>query len=273
VLFMEDKNDLISFDNYSSILDKIKSDFYQVRDIDNFSFFTAIQNVPENVNENLTNNFISMKHENNFEYGHSSLAEYFEEFINKYNPESITVRLNDLLNLAKIRINNDNHSNINTIQNVPENKIENLTKKFILMIYENNFEYGYISLAEEYFEELIKKYNPESVMGWLNGIFLKYFENTKIIIGLLHIIAHLDYKIVYPQGQTMAIAALSYNNIEVRECGIRAFEKWGNMESLKILKNLRCEEKWLSNYVQQIVYDLEEELNRNAITSQENKSC
>ena len=59
----------------------------------------------------------------------------------------------------------------------------------------------------------------------------------------------------------MAVAALSHADIEVRECGIRAFENWGNLHSLIVLENLEVSPPWLQDYVRRVVHDLRKELN------------
>ena len=57
-----------------------------------------------------------------------------------------------------------------------------------------------------------------------------------------------------------SLAAFPNKNQEVKEAAIRAFESWGNLESLKILKNISLEEEWLSEYLNEVISDLNEEL-------------
>lgn len=136
------------------------------------------------------------------------------------------------------------------------------TKELLTIILEQDFEYGFDSPADLFIKRLLNQ-NPTVTKDWLNSVFIDYFHDTRIIIGLLQIISHIEYFEIYPQGPTMAVAALSHVDSEVRECGIRAFENWGTVESLNVLRNLRCQEKWLQEYVQQVISDLEEELANN----------
>jgi len=133
------------------------------------------------------------------------------------------------------------------------------TQKLLNIIIEEDFEYGFNSPSDLFIKELMKL-NPNITKEWLNSIFIEHFHDYRVVIGLLHIISHLEYYQINPQGPTMALAALSHASSEVRECGIRAFENWGSSESLKILKHVRCGEKWLQEYVEQVVSDLEEDL-------------
>jgi hypothetical protein len=155
---------------------------------------------------------------------------------------------------------------------VPPDDIENIlnirrlkkfkgkyTTELLRIIREQDFEYGFDSPADLFVRELLRQ-NLTVTKEWLNSIFIDYFDDTRILIGLLQIISHIDYLEICPEGATMALAALSHVNPEVRECGIRAFENWGTVESLKVLRNVKCQEKWLQEYVQQVILDLEEEL-------------
>lgn len=142
---------------------------------------------------------------------------------------------------------------------------DNYTKELLHIILEQDFEYGFDSPADLFIKDLLNQ-NPIVTREWLNSVFLEYFYDRRILIGLLQLLSHMDYFEIYPQGQTMAVAALSHVDSEVRECGIRAFENWSNIESLNVLRNLKCPEEWLQEYVQQVISDLEEELASHAFS-------
>jgi hypothetical protein len=50
--------------------------------------------------------------------------------------------------------------------------------------------------------------------------------------------------------------ALRHKDAEVREAAIRALEKWGGDEALRILRQHRDAEEWLNDYVRQGTLDL-----------------
>ena len=131
--------------------------------------------------------------------------------------------------------------------------------RLLKLLHEQDFEYGVDTPADE----LVRKslYENESIAKeWLNRLFVENYGDQTVLIGILRVLSHFEYQEIAPQGPTMALAALSNANAEVRECGIRAFENWGTLDSLKVLKNVRCAEKWLDDYLQQVIADLEEEL-------------
>jgi len=135
---------------------------------------------------------------------------------------------------------------------------ENYTKELLRIICEQDFEYGFDSPADLFVRELMEQ-NEAVTKEWLNAIYIEQFSDIRVVIGLLQVVSHLQYPEIYPQGPTMALAALSHANSEVRECGIRAFENWGTIESLNILRNVKCTESWMQEYISQVIKDLEEE--------------
>lgn len=133
------------------------------------------------------------------------------------------------------------------------------SEKFLQSIRDSEFEFGYDSLADIFVRERIAE-NALATKEWINSLFIENYPNNEIAVGILRVIAHLDYDEIAPQGPTMALAALVHVSLEVRECGMRAFENWGTMECLKVLRSISCSEDWLSDYVHQVVKDLEEVL-------------
>ena len=140
-------------------------------------------------------------------------------------------------------------------------KAESLfAKELISLILNEEFEYGIDTKADAFVRHYMGL-NCPLTKEWINTIFVDNFADVFILVGLLRIIARLDYTGIYPQGQTMALAALSHENTEVKECGVRAYESWGTIESLKILENLTVGIQWLQEYIDDVVSDLRTEYN------------
>jgi hypothetical protein len=154
------------------------------------------------------------------------------------------------------------------ISSSSENKVnqrrqEILEKKFtnnlINCFIEEDFEFGFISRSEL----IIRKQfsiNALATRNWLNELFIKNFKTEKILLGLLRILGRFEEEIIFPQGQTMALAALVHENNEIKELGIRAFENWNSINSLEVLKKVNIESKWLKDYLIQVIDDLTKEL-------------
>jgi len=131
------------------------------------------------------------------------------------------------------------------------------TNSLLQLIHEEIFEYGMENAADEFVQDNLRDYSLYT-KECLGSMLLKHFANVGVLTGLLRIISHIDYEDISPIGQTMALAVLNHENVEVRECGIRAFENWGNIESLNILRHIKCKEKWLQDYLEKVIIDLEE---------------
>jgi len=137
---------------------------------------------------------------------------------------------------------------------------EKFTSELIYLLREEDFEYGKDTKADLLVRSKMEQ-NDLATKAWLNSVYVEYFSNTLILIGILRIIARLDYYVIFPEGQTMAIAALSHRDVEVKECGVRAFESWGSLNSLKILNGIRTDTLWLQEYIDKVIVDLRREHN------------
>ena len=159
-------------------------------------------------------------------------------------------------NAAYISIVDENYINQSRLL-----KLQNqFTPKLVNLILESDFEYGIDSQVDVFIRNQMKE-NSLATKHWLNDIFVANFPNPVILVGILHIISRLSYHEVYPEGQLMATTALSHSNVEVQECGARAFESWGTLRSLNILNNVEVATPWLQDYIKEVVKDLSREQN------------
>lgn len=148
----------------------------------------------------------------------------------------------------------ENYINSKRMQQLKSQFTPNLTK----LILESDFEYGVDSEVDVFVRDQMNN-NALATKSWLNDIFVENFSNPAMLIGILQIISRLPYLDVYPEGQTMALAALSHDSVEVKECGVRAFENWGSLASLNILKKLHVSPLWLQEYINTVVQYLQKE--------------
>jgi hypothetical protein len=146
----------------------------------------------------------------------------------------------------------------------PDLTFDNYTSTLLNMMQNEVFESGFSTESEKFVKSLIEQ-NQQATMTWLNGIFNRNIDSPKIIVGILHIISHFDYKKVYPNGQTIAMAAAFHKNVEVKDYAVKAFENWDNVDSLPILKNMDCQEQWLQEYIDELINDLEKGVAKNVI--------
>ena len=72
-------------------------------------------------------------------------------------------------------------------------------------------------------------------------------------------------------GATLDFTDLKSKEISshyITECGIRAFEHWGNLDSLHVLEKTKSDIPWLQEYIDDVVEDLRKD--HNVIISKKN---
>jgi len=129
--------------------------------------------------------------------------------------------------------------------------------KFLKALENSEFEFGNDALADRFLRERLKE-NEMATKTWLNEIFIDRFNQKAVVTGLLRVIAHLEHSEIAPQGPTMALAAMTHSDVEVRECGVRALENWGSQVYITALQAVDFPEPWLQDYVSQVVTQLQE---------------
>lgn len=136
---------------------------------------------------------------------------------------------------------------------------EQFTRELVRLISHEVFEYGIDTKADM----LVRKHmihNEHVTKHWLFRVYKAYRQNIPILLGLLRIISRLDYQQICSLGHLMVIQALSHNDIEVQECGIRALESWGTKECLAILElHSTFTYSWLQKYYNEVIQELRKE--------------
>jgi hypothetical protein len=160
---------------------------------------------------------------------------------------------------SKNRFSLSNSNSENEINLIRYDYLNRLTDELLQLIRDSDFEYGFDSPIDYFIKKQMQQ-NASVTKEWLTSVFNQNFRNVEITTGILRTIAHMSYDEIAPQGILMALASFSHKNSEVRECGIRTCENWAHPECLEILKNVTVPEKWLQNYISQVISDLEEDL-------------
>ncbi|MDO8721746.1 MAG: hypothetical protein Q7J31_05905 [Syntrophales bacterium] len=128
---------------------------------------------------------------------------------------------------------------------------------FHFLAQDSNFEYGYLSETDRFLTSSIEKFGPLA-KEWIEELFLENIHDRTVTCAILRTLAHQEYVNIYPQGVTIAIAAMRQNDYEIKENGIRCFENWENPTCLKILECLSIPEvPWLNDYLKSVIESLQ----------------
>jgi len=177
--------------------------------------------------------------------------DFVDLHINRNKSELVTETVEEIINDS-----NSSDLSANSSREIDELK-KVFFSNFIQILNDSNFEYGYSSSAEQFILKALDSYGIY-VREWINEVFIDNFSNEAVLESILRIISHFSYQDMYPQGMTMAIAALSHESIVVKENAIRAFENWENKESLEYLKSISVCDQWLNEYLLQVITYLED---------------
>jgi hypothetical protein len=161
------------------------------------------------------------------------------------------------LNMADYTIQKSPLSYISVVQDSRPDTIVDVKQYIRLktMLQEEITESGIVNPSEEIVESLYSE-DKRKANILLNELFLENFHTPHIIVGILHIISHFDYDLVSPEGPTLAIAALTHKDVEVREYGVKCFENWRHKDGIRILEQIKADERWLQNYINLVICDL-----------------
>jgi len=129
------------------------------------------------------------------------------------------------------------------------------------MMQEEIYESGVSNPSEEYFSDLLRK-DRLGALNCINEIFWTHFhahdkKMVNVLIGILHMISHLEYEDVLPTGQTLAALALNHKNIEVCEYAVKCFENWAHKDCVDKLRAMSISSRWLEKYVNDVIAELE----------------
>ncbi len=137
-----------------------------------------------------------------------------------------------------------------------KNIIENKKPVLYGLLKESDYEMGFESKAEKYFNELYRKYET-TADTILQNIYLENLDkNTHVLKEIIFIIAELP-KSRRKNLAYIAIAGLSNESDEVKDLSIRCFEAWNEKKYLSVLKNhVFCSGR-LEKYKEEVIQSLE----------------
>lgn len=202
----------------------------------------------ENFFEDVSNDFLTVVKEENIDEVNKPFGEF--------EPPTI----NDLF----LFNSEDNTNYVISEESVINEKLDFLNTKvtplLISLIKTEDFEFGQSNECIRLVTEQLLD-NKIAAQNWFNSLYVKYFiSDENILIGLLRIVEYLDENLLESVGKTMAIASIVHRNDEIKELAVRIFENWGSFESLNILKNITGQTKWLQDYIDQVINDINVEL-------------
>lgn len=101
------------------------------------------------------------------------------------------------------------------------------------------------------------KYSFETMGTVLQNIYVKFNDQPKMLVGICRSLCRYDLAEVMPWGPTMLSGLLNNRSELVKEYAIELVENWADTSMLPLLKNLEISSRWLSDYLQEVIKNLE----------------
>lgn len=184
----------------------------------------------------------------------------YSNFINFATQNVVNARLSGANTIDRLEVPfkvGSSSSSENQINESRESALhETVSPRFLRLLRDEEFEFGCQTESEEVISEQLR-INALATRNWLNQLFVTHFHDPAIVAGILRLIGRFSEFDIFPQGYTMALSALNHKNKEIQELGIRAFEEWGSAGSLYVLKQLNSDTKWIQDYIDEVIADLE----------------
>lgn len=135
-------------------------------------------------------------------------------------------------------------------------QVDDAVERLTLLAIAEDVEPGKVSLVQGNLEKLLEK-DSAFAQQVVQEVYLKNSSNVQILTSLISALAYLSKDALKTQANLIALAAFSHKSPEVKEWSIRAFEVWGDPESVEFLKNHEIGIRWLDRYRLDVIRDLE----------------
>lgn len=96
---------------------------------------------------------------------------------------------------------------------------------------------------------MTKKITTDALMK----IYMNKYNDEHVLLGVMEMISCMKYEDVDPKGQIMALGLLQHENIYLRDRAIQVYEQWNSKKGINVLKTLKCDQKWLQDYVDKVI--------------------
>lgn len=169
-----------------------------------------------------------------------------------------------LRNLLQIYIpyNNKSEDEMTISQDISIDRDE-IVKTYInailSVIVSDEFEDGEISNSERYMKKNMTFETKDYILDALMKTYMDKYNDEHVLLGVMEMISCVKYEDVEPQGQIMALGLLQHENIYLRDRAIQVYEQWNSRKGINVLKALKCDQKWLQDYVDKVIEYLERE--------------
>lgn len=152
-------------------------------------------------------------------------------------------------------ITDDNSTSVLKTIDANEIWIQENAGQLTALLRMEDVESGIINPSELFVKRALNE-NKILALQMINKVYFDNLGNSHIQIGVLHLSSYIDYKIAYPTLQTMAFAALSDCDDDVKDYAVRCYAYWNHPDGIRALNTIRSDAEWLQNYINDVIRSL-----------------
>ncbi|MCM1144999.1 MAG: hypothetical protein NC407_09850 [Lachnoclostridium sp.] len=113
------------------------------------------------------------------------------------------------------------------------------------------------SSSEKKIIEIEHKYNMRILGEVIQTVYVRHFDNPTFLVGICKSLLRYDLDEVRPWGAAMLTGFLNHPDERVKEYTVQLIDNWCDLELLPILKTIQVTSKWLKDYIDDVVAELE----------------
>jgi hypothetical protein len=128
---------------------------------------------------------------------------------------------------------------------------------FVEKIKSSDFEYGFLSNADEYLDMFREKYEYPYV-EWIYDLYRENADDEAFIVGLLKILAHIPGNKIDSKFRYIVQECLENEYVDIKEHAVRACENLEYTGAICFLEKIHFTDPFLEDYLQGVIQDLKE---------------
>lgn len=119
--------------------------------------------------------------------------------------------------------------------------------------------YNYDQDSEDFFWPIVDQVKTLSLLGAaILSIIAKYNDHTNILCAIAKCLCSFELEQTEEWGPMVLISLMAHRNETVKEYAVFLLENWEDRTLLPILRNLDINSKWLNEYINSVITNLED---------------
>lgn len=143
-------------------------------------------------------------------------------------------------------------------QRIVKDLYPSFKKEMLNEIMSSTVESGVYCAFEDYYEKIWLTHGLTVASRLLQKMFGEYFNNSRIVVALLHLISHRSYDEFGGSINSQLVLLAFHRDKRIKKFALKVIDNWDSTEMLPYLLGTQdIKEQWLNDYKNKIVQHLE----------------